>query len=94
MEVLFHLARVDAHSVTGHGRYSLKGVRSHLAEDVVRAVQVGVDRPPIVSAKQTAPDAPPLVGRVPAHWLAVEKAALAGVAFFDQEDLDADQLRL
>ena len=71
-----------------------EGVRDYFAQDIVRAIHIRVEAPPIAGAEQSALDAFASVDVTFAHRLEVEEAALGGVTLLAHHDLDADQLRL
>jgi hypothetical protein len=71
-----------------------KGVRDCFPNDVVRAIHIGIDQPPICGAEQAPRDALARVPRLMLDWLIIEKAALAGVTLVRQDDLNAYQFSL
>src|SRR6266487_4552624 len=71
-----------------------KGVRDCFPNDVVRTIHIGIDQPAIRSAEQAARDALAGIPCVMLDWLVIDEAALAGVAFVDQEHLNPHQFGL
>src|SRR6266508_935296 len=69
-----------------------KGVRDCFEYDVVRAIHIRIDQLAITGSEQPARDASAQVPYVVLDWLIIEEAALAGVAFVDQDHLDAYEL--
>src|SRR5690348_5548566 len=75
-------------------------LRSYFANDIVCAVDIGVERRPICGAIQTALDSAPaeqglsLTRSVDWQGIAIQETRLAGITLLGQHDPNADQLCL
>src|SRR5262245_6274859 len=84
--------------VNYHTPYPIaKGVWDYFSQDIVRAIHIRVEPPPIARAIEPTIDPPPTedggrLGRiVDREWIPVEEAGLTGVAFLGHKNADADQ---
>src|SRR5262249_39416398 len=91
----------DPDGVNYHTPYPIAiGVWDYFAHDVVRAIHIGVEVPPIRRAIEPALDPPPTKDRGRMGWsvdrerVPVEEARLTGVALLRHQNTDAHQLCL
>src|SRR5262249_9128857 len=85
----------DPDRVNYHTPYPVaEGVRDYFSQNIVRAVDVGVEATPIGGLEQSAFDAFANIDVMLSHRLQVEEAAQGSVVLLAHHDADADQLRL
>lgn len=72
----------------------LEGLRDRLAQDVVGAIDIGIDQPPITGPKQAALNSLALIGLVFADGFKVEKGTFGGIGLFLLDDPDTGQFGL
>jgi hypothetical protein len=85
----------DPDGVNYHTRYPVaKGVRDYFAQNVVRAVDVGIEAASTPGAKQPTLDARASVDLMLSDGFEIKEAAPGGVALLSHDDPYAHQFRL